>query len=106
MSDSTNRVCERNMACVDVLAVACEHDHGELGFDDPRRSQEAVEAAALRLIGIDPYWQDTNVAALAMMAANMFRILVGEDDIGRVREVLEKQRAYWTHFSGRQTGGV
>jgi hypothetical protein len=104
--DGNTRVFERNMACVDVLAVACEHDHGELDFDDPRRSIEAVETAALRLLGTDPYWHDTNVAALAMMAANMFRILVGEDDIGRVREVLEKERAYWTHFSGRQNGGV
>lgn len=104
MKDSHTRVTERNMACVDVLAVACEHDHGTLDFDDPRRRIAAVETAALRLIE-DHDWED-GVAALAMMAANMFRILAGEDDIDRVREVLEKQRAYWSQWGDRRPRGV
>ncbi len=96
MNESRIRVVERNMACVDVLAVACEHDHGTLEFDDPRRSIAAVEAAALRLIE-DHGWED-GVAALAMMAANMLRQAVGVDDIDRVRELLEKQRMVWTEY--------
>ena len=99
MNDSRIRVCERNLACADVLAIACEHDHGELDFDDPRRSIAAVETAALRLME-DHHWE-AGVASLAMMAANMFRILAGEEDIARVREALEKERAYWTQWSGQ-----
>ena len=95
--DSRKRVTERNMACIDLLAIACQHDHGELEFDDPRRSIEAVEGAALRLIGTDPYWQDTNVAALAMTAANMLRIAVGEDELDQVQDILERERAAWSY---------
>ena len=98
--DILARVCERNMACVDVLAVACQHDHGELDFDDPRRSIDAVAAASLRLI--EEHGWEEGVAALAMMAANTFRILVGGmDDVDRVRDALERQRAVWTTYANQ-----
>jgi hypothetical protein len=97
-------VANRNLVCIDLLVVACQHDHGELDFDDPRRSMEAVETAAQRLIGTDAYCQDSNVAALAMMAANLLRCAVGEDDLDRVPELLAQQRAMWSRYGEARPG--
>jgi hypothetical protein len=96
LEESRKRVCERNIACVDVLAIACQYDHGELDFDDPRRSWDAIEVAALRLIE-DHGWE-TAVAALADMAANMLRQAVGEEDLDRVKALLDRQRRAWTRW--------
>jgi hypothetical protein len=99
LEESRKRVCARATACVDVLAIACQHDHGELDFDDPRRSWDAIEVAALRLIE-EHGWEEA-VAALADMAANLLRQAVGEDDLDRVQELLARQRQYWSQWSGR-----
>jgi hypothetical protein len=98
MIDSRKRVHDRAMACLDVLAVACEHDHGELDFDDPRRSFDAVAIAALRLM--EEHGWEEGVALMADMAANMLRQAVGEDDIKRVQELLDDQRRYWAKAEG------
>jgi hypothetical protein len=102
VEDSRRRVYERAMACLDVLAIACQCDHGELDFDDPRRSYDAIAVAALRLI--EEHGWEEGVAALADMAANLLRQAVGEDDLDRVRELLDHTRRYWSTWAG-ETGG-
>lgn len=92
--ESEKRVRERAMACLDVLAIACQYDHGELDLDDPRRSWDAIEAASLRLMQ-EHGWEEA-VAALADLAANMLRQLVGLDDLGRIQDVLDRERRYWS----------
>lgn len=99
-AESARRIHERAMACLDVLAIACQYDHGELDFDDPRRSFEALEAAALRLM--DEHGWEEGVALLADMAANMLRQAVGEDDLDRVRALLDRQRHFWSQIPIRE----
>lgn len=94
--ESERRVRERAMACLDVLVVACQYDHGEIDFEDPRRSWDAIAAAALRLM--EGHEWEEGVAALADMAANLLRQAVGEDDLDRVQELLDSQRQAWTRF--------
>jgi hypothetical protein len=98
LEESHKRVHERAMACVDVLSIACQHDHGELPFDDPRRSFDALTAAAERLI--EEHGWEEGVALLADMAANMLRQAVGEDDLDRVQELLDRQRRAWSRGLG------
>jgi hypothetical protein len=93
---SGRRVYERAMAALDVLDGAREHDHGELDFEDPRRSFDAV--AAERLME-DHGWEE-GVALLADIAANALRIAVGEDNLERTRAILEHERAYWSQWDG------
>lgn len=95
-SPASDRVHERAMACLDVLALACQHDHGDLPFEDPRRSWEALELAALRLMELHDW--ETGVALLADMAANMLRQAVGEADLDRVQEILDHQRRAWSRY--------
>jgi hypothetical protein len=98
LGESRQRVYERAMVCLDVLALACQHDHGELDFDDPRRSWDAIAAAAERLM--EKHGWEEGVAALADMSANLLRQAVGEDDLGRVRELLDHTRWYWSKWAG------
>jgi hypothetical protein len=103
---SRRRVFERALACIDVLVIACQHDHGELDLDDPRRSFDAVVAACERLIEQHGYSDAEAVAVLADMAANLLRQAVGEDDLSRVQELLDLQRRYWTTFAGYDPGAM
>jgi hypothetical protein len=98
--ESGERVYERAMACLDVLAVACQHDHGELDFDDPRRDYDAVVAAAERLV--EQHGWEEGVALLADMAANLLRRAVGQDDLDRIPELLDHTRRYWSQWSGHE----
>jgi hypothetical protein len=91
--DSGQYVTSRGLAAVDLLAFACEVDHGELDFDDPRRSYDALEEAAARFLE-EFGWQNGDADAvqhLANIAANMLRCLVG-DDLDRIQKALELQR--------------
>jgi hypothetical protein len=91
-AESHDRVYRPNVACLDLLALACGYDYGELDFDDPRRSIGAVELAALRLIE-EHGWED-GVAALAMMAAS----LLGQS--GDTESLLDYERACLRRWAG------
>jgi hypothetical protein len=95
--DSNRYITSRALAAVDLLALACEVDHGELDFDDPRRSYDALEEAAARYL--EEYgWQNGEADAvqhLTNIAANVFRCLVPDDEFDAVQRALALQRVCW-----------